>query len=55
MLNLKHLNEQDQKNVETLTCYRHREAEPAFSIDNSDNDLKILDPKLSLKDFDEVK
>jgi hypothetical protein len=27
----------------------------AFIIDNSNNDLKTLDPKLALKDLDEVK
>jgi hypothetical protein len=31
------------------------EAELAFPIDNPDNDLKTLDPKLTLKDLDEVK
>jgi hypothetical protein len=31
------------------------EAELAFLIDNPDNDLKTLDPKLTLKDLDEVK
>jgi hypothetical protein len=31
------------------------EAELAFSIDNPDNDLKTLDPKLTLKDLDEAK
>jgi hypothetical protein len=31
------------------------EAELAFSIDNLDNDLKTLDPKLTLKDIDEAK
>jgi hypothetical protein len=31
------------------------EAELAFPIDNPDNDLKTLDPKLTLKDLDEKK
>jgi hypothetical protein len=31
------------------------EAELAFPIDNSDNDLNTLDPKLTLKDLDEAK
>jgi hypothetical protein len=31
------------------------EAKLAFSIDNPDNDLKTLDPKLILKDLDEAK
>jgi hypothetical protein len=31
------------------------EVELAFSIDNPDNDLKTLDPKLTLKDIDEAK
>jgi hypothetical protein len=31
------------------------EAKLAFLIDNSDNDLKTLDPKLTLKDLDKVK
>jgi hypothetical protein len=31
------------------------EAELAFPIDNLDNDLKTLDLKLTLKDFDEAK
>jgi hypothetical protein len=31
------------------------EAELAFPIDNPDNDLKTLDPKLTLKDLDEAK
>jgi hypothetical protein len=31
------------------------EAELAFPIDNPDNDLKTLDPKLTLKDHDEAK
>jgi hypothetical protein len=30
-------------------------AEHAFPIDNPDNDLKTLDPKLTLKDLDEAK
>jgi hypothetical protein len=30
-------------------------AELAFPIDNSDNDVKTLDPKLTLKDLDEAK
>jgi hypothetical protein len=29
--------------------------EHAFPIDNPDNDLKTLDPKLTLKDLDEAK
>jgi hypothetical protein len=31
------------------------EAELAFPINNSDNDLKTLDPKLTINDFDEAK
>jgi hypothetical protein len=31
------------------------EDELAFPIDNPDNDLKTLDPKLTLKDLDEAK
>jgi hypothetical protein len=31
------------------------EAELALPIDNPDNDLKTLDPKLTLKDLDEGK
>jgi hypothetical protein len=31
------------------------EAELAFPINNPDNDIKTLDPKLTLNDFDEVK
>jgi hypothetical protein len=31
------------------------EAELAFPIDNLDNDLKTIDPKLTLKDLDEAK
>jgi hypothetical protein len=31
------------------------EAELTFPIDNPGNDLKTLDPKLTLKDFDEAK
>jgi hypothetical protein len=31
------------------------EVELAFPIDNSDNDLKTIDPKLTLKDLDEAK
>jgi hypothetical protein len=31
------------------------EAELAFPIDNPDNDLKTLDPKLTIKDLDEAK
>jgi hypothetical protein len=31
------------------------EAELAFPIDNPDNDLNTLDPKLTLKDLDEAK
>jgi hypothetical protein len=31
------------------------EAELAFPIDNCDNDLKTLDPKLTLKGLDEAK
>jgi hypothetical protein len=31
------------------------EAELAFPIDNPDNDLKTLNPKLTLKDIDEAK
>jgi hypothetical protein len=31
------------------------EVELAFSIDNPDNDLKTLDPKLTLKEIDEAK
>jgi hypothetical protein len=31
------------------------EAKLAFPIDNPDNDLKTLDPKLTLKDFNEAK
>jgi hypothetical protein len=31
------------------------EAELAFPIDNPDNDLKTLNPKLTLKDLDEAK
>jgi hypothetical protein len=31
------------------------EAELAFPIDNSNNDLKTLDPKLTLKDIDKAK
>jgi hypothetical protein len=31
------------------------EVELAFPIDNPDYDLKILDPKLTLKDLDEAK
>jgi hypothetical protein len=31
------------------------EAELAFPIDNPDNDLKTLDPKLTLEDLDEAK
>jgi hypothetical protein len=31
------------------------EAKLAFPIDNPDNDLKTLDPKLTLKDIDEAK
>jgi hypothetical protein len=31
------------------------EAELAFSINNADNDLKTLDPKLTLKDLNEAK
>jgi hypothetical protein len=31
------------------------EARPAFPIDNPDNDLKTLDPKLTLKNLDEAK
>jgi hypothetical protein len=31
------------------------EAKLAFPIDNPDNDLKTLDPKLTLKDLDEAK
>jgi hypothetical protein len=30
------------------------EVEPAFPIDNPDNDLKTLDPKLTLRDLDEA-
>jgi hypothetical protein len=30
-------------------------AELAFLIDNHDNDLKTLDPKLTLKDLDKAK
>jgi hypothetical protein len=30
-------------------------AELAFPIDNPDNDVKTLDPKLTLKDLDEAK
>jgi hypothetical protein len=30
-------------------------AELAFPIDNPDNDLKTLDPKLTLKDLNEAK
>jgi hypothetical protein len=30
-------------------------AKLAFPIDNPDNDLKTLDPKLPLKDIDEAK
>jgi hypothetical protein len=30
-------------------------AELAFPINNPDNDLKTLDPKLTLKDLDETK
>jgi hypothetical protein len=30
-------------------------AELAFPVDNPDNDLKTLDPKLTLKDLDEAK
>jgi hypothetical protein len=54
VLDPKHLNGQDQKDAETLT-QRDREVELAFPIDNTDNDLKTLDPKLTLKDLDEVK
>jgi hypothetical protein len=31
------------------------EAELAFPIDNPDNDVKTLDPKLTLKHIDEAK
>jgi hypothetical protein len=31
------------------------EAELTFPIDNPNNDLKTLDPKLALKDLDEAK
>jgi hypothetical protein len=31
------------------------ETELAFPINNHDNDLKTLDPKLTLKDLDEAK
>jgi hypothetical protein len=31
------------------------EAELTFPIDNPNNDLKTLDPKLTLKDLDEAK
>jgi hypothetical protein len=51
----KHLNEQNQKDAETLSHYRDMEVELAFSIDNPNNDLKTLDPKMTLKDLDEVK
>jgi hypothetical protein len=51
----KHLNEQNQKDDETLSHYRDMEVELAFPIDNPNNDLKTLDPKLTLKDLDEVK
>jgi hypothetical protein len=55
VLDPKHLNEQDQKDTETLSHKRDMEAELAFLIDNPDNDLKTLDPKLTLKDLDEAK
>jgi hypothetical protein len=55
VLDLKHLNEQDQMDVETLTHWSDREAESAFPIDNLDNDLKTLDPKQTLEDLDEAK
>jgi hypothetical protein len=54
VLHPKHLNEQDQKNDETLIHKRDREAEPAFPINKPDNDLKTLDPKLILKALDEA-
>jgi hypothetical protein len=31
------------------------EAKLAFPINNTDNDLKTIDPKLTLKDLDEAK
>jgi hypothetical protein len=51
----KYLNEQDQKDVETQTHQRDREAESAFLTDNSGNDLNTPDPKQTQKDLDEVK
>jgi hypothetical protein len=51
----KHLNKQDQKDDETLSHQKDMEAELAFLIDNPDNDLKTLDPKLTLKDLDKAK
>jgi hypothetical protein len=44
VLDPKHLNEQDQK-----------DAESAFPINNTDNDLKTPDLKQTLEDLDEVK
>jgi hypothetical protein len=55
VLDPKHLNEQDQKNIETLTHSSDREVESAFPIDNPDNDLKTLDLKQTLEDLNEAK
>jgi hypothetical protein len=51
VLDPKHLNEQDQKEAETLTHYSDREDESAFLINNPDIDLKTLDPKQTLEDL----
>jgi hypothetical protein len=55
MLDPKHLNEQDQKDAETLSHERDMEVKLTFPIDNPDNDLKTLFSKLTLKDLDEAK
>jgi hypothetical protein len=55
VLNPKHLNGQDQKDAETLTHKRDREAGSTFSIDNLGNNLNALNPKLTLKYLDEAK
>jgi hypothetical protein len=55
VIDLKHLNEQDQKDAKTLSHLRDMEAKFAFPIDNPNNDLKTLDPKLTLKDLDKAK
>jgi hypothetical protein len=49
------MNEQDQKDTETLTHYSDREVESAFPINNPDNDLKTPDLKQTLEDLDKAK